>query len=140
MGRRVYLSMICVSLICNQGTPAAYFPSTFCDFSTYFDPQNIIINLTLCKCLPRAGNDGYKHPYVGGDWAGSTYSQGTGCPSTCVGEFLPNPPAAVSEVHSKDYVNYNASAFTDAYFDFASIHVYQNSRKNHYRRQGQHFT
>ncbi|EDQ99772.1 glycoside hydrolase family 16 protein [Laccaria bicolor S238N-H82] len=69
------------------GTPAAYFPNTFCDFSTHFDPQNIIINLTLC-----------------GDWAGSTYSQGTGCPLTCV-----------------DHVNYNASAFTDAYFDFASI-------------------
>lgn len=87
------------------GTPTAYFPNTFCDFSTHFDPQNIIINLTLC-----------------GDWAGSTYSQGTGCPLTCV-----------------DHVNYNASAFTDAYFDFASIRVYQDSRKNNYRQERQPF-
>jgi hypothetical protein len=100
------------------GTPAAYFPSTSCDFSTYFNAHNIIINLSLCMCLPRAGNDDYKHPWVGGDWAGSTYSQGTGCPSTCV-----------------DYVNYNASAFTDAYFDFALIRVYQDSRNNHYSRR-----
>ncbi|EDR02394.1 glycoside hydrolase family 16 protein [Laccaria bicolor S238N-H82] len=41
-----------------------------------------------------------------GDWAGATYGQ-TSCPSTCVG-----------------YVNNNPSAFTDAYFDFASLRVY----------------
>lgn len=93
VGAFIYLWSAWV-LICKQGTPAAYFPNTFCDFSTHFDPQNIIINLTLCKSLPRAGNDDYKRPCVGGDWAGSTYSQGTGCPLTCVGEFLPNPPAA----------------------------------------------
>ncbi|KIJ93249.1 glycoside hydrolase family 16 protein, partial [Laccaria amethystina LaAM-08-1] len=86
------------------GTPAANFPSTIGDFWTYFDAQNIIINLTLC-----------------GDWAGFTYSQGTGY------------------VRFKDDVNYNVSAFTDVYFDFASIRVYQDSRKNYYRdRERQH--
>lgn len=58
-----------------------------------------------------------------------------------LGEFLPNPPAErkMIEVHFQDYVNYNASAFTDAYFDFASIRVYQDSRKNRYRLERQHF-
>ncbi|KAF7975332.1 hypothetical protein HWV62_9769 [Athelia sp. TMB] len=44
-----------------------------------------------------------------GDWAGadSVYAA-SGCPSTCV-----------------DYVNNNPSAFTDAYFEFASINIYE---------------
>ncbi|KAF5313916.1 hypothetical protein D9619_013047 [Psilocybe cf. subviscida] len=42
-----------------------------------------------------------------GDWAGNVYSQ-TSCPSTCV-----------------DYVNNNPGAFKGAYFDFASIRVYE---------------
>lgn len=44
-----------------------------------------------------------------GDWAGqSSIYAASGCPSTCV-----------------DYVNNNPSAFANAYFDFASINVYQ---------------
>ncbi|KIJ93243.1 glycoside hydrolase family 16 protein, partial [Laccaria amethystina LaAM-08-1] len=55
-----------------------------CDVqSHHFGAQNIIINLTL---------------------AGSTYSQGTGYPSTCTTSIIGN-----------------ASAFTYVYFDFASI-------------------
>ncbi|KAJ7175187.1 laminarinase [Mycena crocata] len=44
-----------------------------------------------------------------GDWAGqsSIYSS-SGCPSTCV-----------------DFVNRNPSAFTNAYFEFASLRIYQ---------------
>lgn len=42
-----------------------------------------------------------------GDWAGGAYAQ-SGCPSTCV-----------------DYVNKNPSSFVNAYFDFASLRVYQ---------------
>ncbi|PFH48249.1 glycoside hydrolase family 16 protein [Amanita thiersii Skay4041] len=41
-----------------------------------------------------------------GDWAGNVYGS-SGCPSTCV-----------------DFVNNNPSAFTNAYFDFASLKVY----------------
>jgi hypothetical protein len=76
----------------NWGTPAAFFPSTDCNISTFFGPHNIIINLTFC-----------------GDWAGqSSIYAASGCPSTCV-----------------DYVNDNPSAFTNAYFDFASLNVYE---------------
>ncbi|KAF8193714.1 laminarinase [Pholiota molesta] len=42
-----------------------------------------------------------------GDWAGTVYAQ-DGCPGACV-----------------DYVNNNPSAFTNAYFDFAAVRVYQ---------------
>jgi len=42
-----------------------------------------------------------------GDWAGGSYHE-SGCPSTC-----------------DDYVNNNPDAFSNAYFDFASIRVYQ---------------
>ncbi|TFK39334.1 putative laminarinase [Crucibulum laeve] len=42
-----------------------------------------------------------------GDWAGSVYGQ-DGCPSTCV-----------------DFVNNNPGSFSNAFFDFASIKVYQ---------------
>ncbi|THH27536.1 hypothetical protein EUX98_g6654 [Antrodiella citrinella] len=42
-----------------------------------------------------------------GDWAGAVYSS-DGCPSDCV-----------------DYVNNNPSAFTNAYFDFEWVKIYQ---------------
>ncbi|KJA15432.1 glycoside hydrolase family 16 protein [Hypholoma sublateritium FD-334 SS-4] len=42
-----------------------------------------------------------------GDWAGGAYPE-SGCPSTCV-----------------DYVNNNPAGFSGAYFDFASIRVYE---------------
>ncbi|KAF8550835.1 glycoside hydrolase family 16 protein [Imleria badia] len=69
----------------NQGTPAAYFPNTLCNFASHFGPLNIIINLDFC-----------------GDWAGATYSS-DGCPSTCV-EYVNNVP----EAFSKAYFEFNA--------------------------------
>ncbi|KAF8646280.1 hypothetical protein AX16_007289 [Volvariella volvacea WC 439] len=42
-----------------------------------------------------------------GDWAGNVYGQ-SGCPGTCV-----------------DYVNNNPGAFRNAYFDIASVRVYE---------------
>jgi hypothetical protein len=59
------------------GRPTAYFPSTTCDIDEHFDPQSIVINLTLC-----------------GGWAGSqeTY-EGAGCPGTCI-DYVNNNPAA----------------------------------------------
>lgn len=62
------------------GTPAAYFPDTYCDLSTHFGAQNIIINLTFC-----------------GDWAGSVYSA-SGCPSTCV-DYVDNNPSAFKNAY-----------------------------------------
>ncbi|KAH7910071.1 glycoside hydrolase family 16 protein [Hygrophoropsis aurantiaca] len=74
------------------GTPAAYFPSTDCNFATHFGEHNIVINLTFC-----------------GDWAGnSAVYAASGCPSTCV-----------------DYVNANPSAFTNAYFEFNALNIYE---------------
>ncbi|EJD00854.1 nucleophile-disabled Lam16a mutant holds Laminariheptaose in A cyclical conformation [Fomitiporia mediterranea MF3/22] len=44
-----------------------------------------------------------------GDWAGQdVIFQGAGCPGTCV-----------------DFVNNNPSAFTDAYWDFAAVRIYE---------------
>jgi len=62
-----------------------------------------------------------------GDWAGQdSIFQGAGCPGTCVGK-----PCLVvfhNEIlltNYLDYVNNNPEAFSEAYFDFASIKVYQ---------------
>lgn len=52
------------------GTPSALFPSTSCDISSKFSPNNIIINLTLC-----------------GSWAGVVYGD-DGCPGDCVSESI----------------------------------------------------
>ncbi|KAG2160252.1 glycoside hydrolase family 16 protein [Suillus bovinus] len=80
------------------GTPAAYFPNTYCDLASHFDANNIIINLTFCELMQCAG----------GDWAGSSaVYAASGCPSDCV-----------------SYVDNNPTAFTNAYFQFSSINVY----------------
>ncbi|KAG1777267.1 glycoside hydrolase family 16 protein [Suillus placidus] len=80
------------------GTPAAYFPNTYCDLASHFDANNIIINLTLCELMQRTG----------GDWAGNpAVYAASGCPSDCV-----------------SYVNNNPTAFNKAYFQFSSINVY----------------
>lgn len=73
------------------GTPAAYFPSTQCDFDAKFAAHNIIINLTLC-----------------GDWAGSPNVYPGSCPQSCI-----------------SHVDNNPGAFREAFWDFASINVYQ---------------
>jgi len=44
---------------------------------------------------------------TGGDWAGSVYGQ-SGCPGTC-----------------QQRVESNPSSFSNAFFDFASVRVYQ---------------
>ena len=45
----LYLSWIIFIKNILQGLPTASFPDTFCDFSSHFSEENIIINLTLCK-------------------------------------------------------------------------------------------
>lgn len=53
------------------GMPFASFVNSSCDTASYFGPHYIIINLTFC-----------------GYWAGSAdVYGGSGCPSTCVGEY-----------------------------------------------------
>ena len=34
--------------ISSWGTPTAYWPSTSCDISQYFGPQQLILDITLC--------------------------------------------------------------------------------------------
>jgi len=98
----------CGSLINTDswGTPTAYFTSDSCDIASHFGLHNIIIDLTFC-----------------GDRAGQTavYAS-SGCPSTCVA----------------DYVNNNPAAFSGAYFDFASLHIYTPATK-HKKRQTRNF-
>lgn len=68
---------------------------------------------------------------IGGDWAGqqSIYA-GAGCPGTCVGELLTfSIQTLIHQCSTKflpvDYVNNNPSAFSNAYWNFAALRVYQ---------------
>ena len=60
---------------------------------------------------------------LGGDWAGSVYP--SRCPSTCVGEYLSKTVSNLILNMVKDFVNNNPGAFKNAFFDFASIRIYQ---------------
>ena len=48
MGNLVLLTFEANNRYSNQGTPAAYFDNTNCDFAAHFGPMNIIINLAFC--------------------------------------------------------------------------------------------
>lgn len=48
------------------GSPKAFWSSSQCPTKSFFGPQRIVINTTLC-----------------GDWAGSAYSSDPTCPGTC---------------------------------------------------------
>jgi len=61
------------------GEPYANFVNNSCNMNTYFGPEAIIINLTLC-----------------GDWAGNVYP--STCPSTCV-DYVNNQPAAFANAY-----------------------------------------
>ncbi|KAG8866034.1 hypothetical protein FRB97_004272 [Tulasnella sp. 331] len=75
--------------ISDLGEPYANFPYNNCNYNSYFGPEAIIINLTLC-----------------GDWAGNVYP--STCPKTCV-----------------DHVNQDPADFANAYWDIASVRVYE---------------
>ncbi|KAG8982997.1 hypothetical protein FRB94_008174 [Tulasnella sp. JGI-2019a] len=75
--------------IADLGEPYANFSNASCDMNTFFGPEAIIINLTLC-----------------GDWAGNVYP--STCPKTCV-----------------DHVNQDPADFANAYWDIASVRVYE---------------
>jgi len=79
------------------GTPYANFVNNNCNIGSHFGPNNIIFDLTLC-----------------GDWAGSS-------------GVWPGPACAAKVGSSSciDWVNNNPSAFTNAYWDVASVRVYE---------------
>lgn len=66
--------------------------------------------------------------YLGGDYAGNTYSN-DGCPGSCIGAS----PVMAPHVRVKflmagrhtDLVNDHPEAFTEAYWEFAAVRVYQ---------------
>jgi len=64
----------------NWGEPQAYFPDTDCNFASYFNNNNIIINLTFC-----------------GDLAANTYAS-SGCPDTCQ-DFVQNNPDQLNNAY-----------------------------------------
>ena len=63
---------------------------------------------------------------LGGDWAGNDYSQ-SGCPSDCVGMSSASciEKRKAADTIQSDYVNNNPSAFTNAYWDVASVRVFE---------------
>lgn len=93
----------------NWGEPTAFFPNTDCNMATSFGSLNIIINLTFCPCNSFSPQFLSFILHLGGDWAGqSSVYASSGCPATC-----------------DVYVAANPSAFTNAYFDFASLRIYE---------------
>ena len=117
------------SLVINKGIPDANFTNANCDISSYFGPASIIINISLCErltsCYPLLTQD---DTHLGGDWAGDgdVYDASSGRPNTCTGTSSLLSCAALSkEDLDIEFVNTNPRAFTDAFFEFSWIKVYQ---------------
>lgn len=73
--------------ISDLGEPYANFPYANCNYNSYFGPEAIIINLTLCASHRPSLRTRVKLftdvVDTGGDWAGNVYP--STCPKTCVG-------------------------------------------------------
>ncbi len=70
---------------------------------------------------------------TGGDWAGlpQFFNALGGCPGDCASEYLHRSSALIDIVRYTDFdpprtafVNQNPSAFNDAFWDIAGVHVY----------------
>jgi len=84
------------------GTPSANYPASSCTIDTYFAPQQIVIDITLC-----------------GDWAGLTEIYPETCP--IVGASTANS----SSCYLQNVINAgNQSALDTAYFAINSVKVY----------------
>jgi hypothetical protein len=82
------------------GKPTVNQQGPGCTIEDHFANMSIIINTDFC-----------------GDWAGNVYGQFQNCPQ--------NPAISSSWDRCVDYVGNNPTAFTEAYWDFNSIRVYQ---------------
>ena len=82
------------------GKPTVNQQGPGCTIDEHFANMNIIINTDFC-----------------GDWAGNVYASFTTCPQ--------NTAISSSWDRCVDYVGNNPTAFTEAYWDFNSIRVYQ---------------
>lgn len=127
MGNLVLLTFEANNRYSNQGTPAAYFDNTNCDFAAHFGPMNIIINLAFCTWRSNFLLPVYDLSYLaGGGLANSRYSS-DGCPSTCFGEPCIVDLNLMKQTHCTwaDYVDSNPEAFSKAYFEFNALNIYQ---------------
>jgi hypothetical protein len=82
------------------GKPTVNQQGPGCTIDEHFGNMNIIINTDFC-----------------GDWAGEVYAYYPECPQ--------NTAISSSRDRCVDYVGNNPTAFTEAYWDFNSIRVYQ---------------
>jgi hypothetical protein len=82
------------------GKPTVNQQGPGCTIDEHFGNMNIIINTDFC-----------------GDWAGEVYAYHPECPQ--------NTAISSSRDRCVDYVGNNPTAFTEAYWDFNSIRVYQ---------------
>ncbi|KAH8120422.1 glycoside hydrolase family 16 protein [Phellopilus nigrolimitatus] len=87
------------------GTPMALWPSTDCNMQKFFQNHSIIFDTTLC-----------------GDWAGGVWSS-TGAPGQ-------DTSCATRTGYStcNAFVQGSGASFADAYWEVASVKVYQTSR------------
>ncbi|KAI0673184.1 concanavalin A-like lectin/glucanase domain-containing protein [Trametes maxima] len=81
------------------GTPSASYPSSSCDISEFFTPQQLVLDITLC-----------------GDWAGvaSVYQ------STCGGD------GTATACYLNNVIN-NGTAYANAYFEISYIKAFSSS-------------
>lgn len=88
--------------VADWGTPSANYPASSCDIAEFFQPQQIVIDITLC-----------------GDWAGLTSIYPETCP--IVGASTAN----ASSCYLQNVINNgNQTALSEAYFAMNSIKVY----------------
>lgn len=99
------------------GTPTANWPTGGCDMNTFFAPQNIIFDITLC----------------GGTYPPSTASLFARTSTLNSADFA-KPPEIFSQTCSgvcyNDWVVGNGSNYATAYFEIASMRVFSKSGTN----------
>jgi hypothetical protein len=114
------------------GTPTANFPDTQCDINSKFAPAGIVINLTFCEFpLVRIGCQklslAVSRWRLGGRclWLFGMPGNLRGYVASVVVVGLKRYGSTTDFGQNPDYVNNNPGAFSDAYFEFNSLRVYQ---------------
>ncbi|KAI0920654.1 hypothetical protein AcW1_002332 [Taiwanofungus camphoratus] len=81
------------------GTPSAAFPSSSCNISEFFTPQQLVLDITLC-----------------GDWAGLPQIYTETCPV--------QGTANASSCYLQNVINNGTSQYAEAYFEIAYIKAF----------------
>ncbi|KAF8513505.1 glycoside hydrolase family 16 protein [Gautieria morchelliformis] len=82
------------------GQPVANYPTNGCTVDTFFEPQNLILDITLCASLNLSPRNS----------AGNAAVFAQTCSGTCYNDFVIGPP----------------SNYDNAYFEIKSIRTFQN--------------